>query len=561
VPGLDVHVVLDRDSTLTAGLALNEAGQRVLVLVGAPATAPGARRDFLDWAQALAHVGRVAPTAVVVDHGHTDDGRPFLATYAVPSLADRMRRVGRPTHRTVATIATTVADVLAAAHASGIVHGAVSPATVLLDDEAARLGGFGALAPGLETPLGVWAFTAPEHRAAAATGGIVGTPAADVFGLAATICVARAGMLPWSDPVSWADAAGLPGDGEVWADAIRAALDPDPDRRPTAEEFAAAMREAPETTGDETAARADLRGLIPRAVRRLAAYSIDAMADAGPLVVARVAPPHAPTDGSPRRRMLTRLAGRVTSNEHAAAAPGDVAPLNRSAFGDTFPGDPALTDPVPSDPASSRSAPSYAPSDDSELSIGRALRARPSVGVVAAIATALLLGTGAYAWAQHGPPPASPTASASTTTGSFGAPQTAPTTPARPPTVQLLAGARQAAQSFIHNVGVRNSLACAGAEPGDIVMVSTRSSAISCSSLVQHAESLLGSKTLNAMSAARVEAVTPVSSGANTFGNSANPEAIVSLTDVPHLTPTLRRLEMVLTYRSAQWWIVEVSLG
>jgi hypothetical protein len=544
---LDVHVVLDQDSTLTAGLALNEAGQRVLVLVGAPAMAPGARREFLDWAQALTHVGRVAPTAVMLNRGHTDDGRPFLATYAVPSLADRMRRVGPPTHRTVAKIATAVADVLAAAHATGIVHGAVSPATVLLDDEVVRLGGFGALAPGLETPLGVWAFTAPEHRGAAANGGIVGTPASDVFGLAATICVARAGMLPWSDPVSWADAAGLPVEGEVWADAIRAALDADPDRRPTAEEFAAAMREAPETTGDETAARADLRGLIPRAVRRLAAYSIDAMADAGPLIVARVAPPAAPTDDSPRRRMLTRLASRVASNDDAAAAP--VAPLNRSAFGDAYANEPAPSEPAPTDQAS----------DDSELSIGRALRARPSVGVIAAVATALLLGTGAYAWAQHGPPTASPTASI--TTGSFGAPQTVPTTPARPPTAQLLAGARQAAQSFIHNVGVHSSLACTNAEAGDMVMVSNRASAISCNSLVQHAKSLLGSNTLTAMSAARVEAVNAVSNGANTFGNSVYPEAIVSLTDVPHLKRALHRLDMVLTYRNAQWWIVEVSLG
>jgi hypothetical protein len=547
VPGLDVQVVLDQDSTLTAGLALNEAGRRVLVLVGAPAAAPGARRDFLDWAQALTYVGRVAPTAVVVNHGHTDDGRAFLATYAVPSLADRMRRVGPPTHRAVSRIATTVADVLAAAHASGIVHGAVSPATVLLDGETARLGGFGALAPGFESPLGVWAFTPPEHRGAAANGGIVGSPAADVFGLAATICVARAGMLPWSDPVSWADAAGLP-DGETWADAIRAALDPDPDRRPTAEEFAAAMREAPETTGEETAARADLRGLIPRAVRRLAAYSIDAMADAGPLIVARVAPPAAPTDGSPRRT-LTRLASRMASNEDAAAAP--VAPLDRSAFGDAYLSDPAPTDPAPTDE----------PSDGSELSIGRALRARPSVGVIAAVATALLLGTGAYAWAQHGPPPASPNASTPTATGSFGTPQTTPTTPARPPTAQLLAGARQAAQTFIHNVGVRNALACAGAEPGDIVKVSSRSSAISCNSLVQHATSLLGSNTLSAMSAARVEAVTAVSNGANTFGNSVYPQAIASLTDVPQLARALHRLEMVLTYRSGQWWIVEVSLG
>src|SRR5215475_4684684 len=201
VAGLDVHVVLDQDSTLTAGLALDKSERRVLVLVGAPASAPGTRREFLDWGQALTHVGRVAATAVAVDHGHTDDGRPFLATFAVPSLADRMRRLGSPSHRAISKLASTVADALAAAHATGIVHGAVSPATVLFDGEHVRLGGFGALAPGLETPLGVWAFTAPEHRSAAGNGDIVGTPAADVFGLAATICVAPARIVPWSEAV------------------------------------------------------------------------------------------------------------------------------------------------------------------------------------------------------------------------------------------------------------------------------------------------------------------------------------------------------------------------
>ena len=57
-------------------------------------------------------------------------------------------------------------------------------------------------------------------------------------------------MLPWSDPVSRADAAGLPSGVAVpgWVEVIRAALDPNPDRRPTAEEFATGMR-----SGDEAA--------------------------------------------------------------------------------------------------------------------------------------------------------------------------------------------------------------------------------------------------------------------------------------------------------------------
>ncbi len=293
VPGLSVRAVLDQDALVTAGLALSDRGDRAVLLVGSDVAAPGGRREFLAWSQALADVGRVAPSSRIAGFGHTTEGRPYFAAYVTPSLADRMRLTGPPPHRAVRVIATAVADVLAAAHATGIVHAAVSPATILIDAGQTRLGGFGAAAPGLDAPLGVWAFTAPEHRDAAAAGGIVGTTASDVFSLAATICVARAGMLPWSDPVSWADAAGLPSGAGIpgWVEVIRAALDANPDQRPTAEEFAAGMRSGADPAEEPTGAtRVDLRGLIPREVRRLAAYSVDAMND-GSTVVAWATPP------------------------------------------------------------------------------------------------------------------------------------------------------------------------------------------------------------------------------------------------------------------------------
>src|SRR5262249_50466271 len=276
------------DGLLTAGLARNAAGQRVVLLVSAAVTRPGEREEFTVWGSALTDIGAVARISAIADYGHTEDGRPYLATYVHPSLSDRLRLVGPPPARVIRGLAATVADALAAAHSYGLIHAAVSPATVMMVDDGVRLGGFGATAPGLTGPLGVWAFTAPEHRAAAAAGEIVASPAADVFGLAATVCVALAGVLPWSDPTGWADEADLPAGRGVPAgvQAVGPALAADPDRRPRAEEFAEAMRAAAEPlagddplAGEDKTTRVDLRGLIPRPVRRLAAYSIDAMAD------------------------------------------------------------------------------------------------------------------------------------------------------------------------------------------------------------------------------------------------------------------------------------------
>jgi hypothetical protein len=97
------------------------------------------------------------------------------------------------------------------------------------------------------------------------------------------MCVAMAGVLPWSDPTTWADAADLPSGAAapLWALILRAALNTDPDQRPAAEEFAEALRlSTPDRIPDFSGRKVDLRGLIPRAARRLAATSIDAMADA-----------------------------------------------------------------------------------------------------------------------------------------------------------------------------------------------------------------------------------------------------------------------------------------
>jgi hypothetical protein len=334
VPSLQVRAVLDQDALLTAGLTHAPGGQRVVLLVSAGATRPGEREEFTQWCRALTDVCAVARTSAVADFGHTEDGRPFLATYVHRSLADQLRLVGPPEPRLIRHMGATVADALAASHSYGLVHAAVSPATVMMVDDGVRLGGFGATAPGLTGPLGVWAFTAPEHRAAAAAGESTGSPAGDVFALAATVCVALAGVLPWSDPVSWADAAGLDGgpDAPRWVTAIRAALNADPDKRPSAEEMAEALRSPAAPLPDRPpGAKVDLRGLIPRKVRRLAAYSIDAMADGPTPVVGRAKPGSKGGDAAPedavRKSRGARLAALIRSHRAVAAVVGMVAAL------------------------------------------------------------------------------------------------------------------------------------------------------------------------------------------------------------------------------------------
>ena len=281
-PGLDVRAVLDQDALVTAGLAIDPQGRRVGLLMANRPCDTDQRREFLLWCRSLQQAARVAPIGHIVDYGCTPDGRAFLAQAVTVSLADQLRRVGQPSPERIREMGATVADALAAVHAEGLVHGAVSPATILVYDEGCDLGGFGVTAPGLTGPLGVWAFTPPEHRKGAAEGSPTASAAGDVFALAATLCVALAGTLPWSDPTTWAQAAGVP-DGKrapAWATVLRGALSEDPARRPDARTLAGALRLAPGTPRPDTLGpRLDLRGLIPRAARRLAATSIDAMAE------------------------------------------------------------------------------------------------------------------------------------------------------------------------------------------------------------------------------------------------------------------------------------------
>lgn len=491
IPSLQVRAVLDQDPLLTAGLAIAPGGQRVVLLVSAARARPGEREEFSEWCRALTDISVVARTAAIADFGHTDEGKPFLATYVQRSLADELRLVGPPQPRLIRGMGAAIADALAAAHAYGLVHAAVSPATVLMADDGARLGGFGATAPGLTGPLGVWAFTAPEHRAAASAGDSVGSPAGDVFALAATICVALAGVLPWSDPVGWADAAGLAGGAQAprWVTAVRAALDADPDKRPTAENLAEALRSPAAPLPDRPpGAKVDLRGLIPRQVRRLAAYSIDAMADGPTPSVGRAKPGPGPGPVSPVPVQRRRI--REVVRAHRAAS-----------------------------------------------------------GLVATVTTALVA-TGVYAWAAHGTPSVAAAPQGPTPAEIQAAANIAQMT--------LLAGARQAGETFIHNLGGGSKLTCANAHNAEVVATRKSQTAITCTDLVAHEKTLLSSRTLLEMRTARVLQAVGYDTG--TVAD-PDPHAIISLLYVPDLQGVLKSFEMVMTYHDEQWWVVEVTFG
>lgn len=530
--GLVVRAVLDQDASLTAGLAVDSDGKRVVLLVSALQVRPGEREEFTQWAGALDSIGSVARVARVADYGHTTDGRPYLATYTDRSLADMMRRVGPPERRYVRDIGVTIADALAATHSYGLVHGAVSPATVLLVHDGARLGGFGATAPGLTGSLGVWAFTAPEHRVAAAAGDVVGSPAGDVFALAATICVALAGVLPWSDPVSWADAADVPSgpDAPGWASAIRAALAADPDQRPTAEDMANALR-APVTTPmskntavpmdasmaravaggggagkpsiDRPAVKVDLRGLIPRQVRRLAAQSVDAMADGRSQVVGRAAPAEA-----------------------GAPPAAETSPDN--------PVDEPLAVPAPRRAGRIRQL------------MRSHRRASGAIGAVAALA----IGSAIY---FSGGPNARSASAPKANTGAGAAADAA--------TLAMLDGARQAGQAFLHNIGVRSDIACLDVHGAEVVTVGGPGHPMTCATLLANAKGLLGQATLDKMSEATVLQAVNFPTAGNNGPADPDPHAFISLSYVPSLKKALNKLELVLTFHAGQWWIVQVTFA
>jgi hypothetical protein len=340
VPGFRAEAVLDQDRMATVWLVADASGRSGVLTIGHRVLVEeSTRAAFLDWAQAL---GRAAASPAITDElasGLTDDGRPYLAVATGPgTLADQLTR-GPLSAAVGCAYGQVLAEGLASAHAAGLAHGAVRPATVLVTDNQPTLAGFGLTAPGLGEPLPVDVYTAPEHLDDALGGRPAASPPADVYDLAVTLFVALGGRLPWAEAPASAALRGqplpaVPGlSGELLA-VVQACLAVDPASRPTAaalERILAAIK--PGTEGSSPAT-VDPAGLPGRGIRRVAATIVEEAATAfagavggaaGTAAAARLLgpPPPSPPPAAPP----------VAGPPPAAPPPAAASPVGQTAAG------------------------------------------------------------------------------------------------------------------------------------------------------------------------------------------------------------------------------------
>ncbi|WP_124395880.1 protein kinase domain-containing protein, partial [Rhodococcus wratislaviensis] len=197
----------------------------------------------------------------VLQVGVTENGRPFIVMpyYAQDSLDAKIRRRGPLLLEDALRLGVKMAGVLETAHRQGILHRDVKPGNILLSDYGEpALADFGIahIAGGFETTTGVVtgspAFTAPEVIAGEAP-----SPAADVYGLGATLFAALTGHAAFerrsgeqlvaqflritTEPVPDPREHGIPEDVST---VIEGAMSADRGNRPSATELAQQLREA-----------------------------------------------------------------------------------------------------------------------------------------------------------------------------------------------------------------------------------------------------------------------------------------------------------------------------
>ena len=160
--------------------------------------------------EARALGGLSHPNVITVFDVVVDDGQPVVVLELVPSrnLATMIGEQGALTAAQAAVVGFATAGGLRAAHRSGITHRDVKPGNVLIaDDGRVKLTDFGIARNAADAPmtsvglvLGSPAYIAPEVAA-----GQPVTPAADLWGLGATLFAAVEGRPPYDvhgDPVS-----------------------------------------------------------------------------------------------------------------------------------------------------------------------------------------------------------------------------------------------------------------------------------------------------------------------------------------------------------------------
>ncbi|WP_261560791.1 serine/threonine-protein kinase, partial [Frankia tisae] len=189
--------------------------------------------------------------AAVLDADLTSE-RPWMATEYVEgrSLADAVATRGELDDRLVHGLAIGLADALVAIHAAGVVHRDLKPANILLAWDGPKVIDFGIAHAGDNTShtrtgmlIGTLVWMAPEQLRGERAG-----PPADIFAWGACVAFAAAGRPPFRG--ERAEAVGMqiltaePDLDDLPADllgVVRAALDKEPARRPTATELLARL--------------------------------------------------------------------------------------------------------------------------------------------------------------------------------------------------------------------------------------------------------------------------------------------------------------------------------
>jgi hypothetical protein len=221
---------------------------------GLPATqAEDLRERALREARAIASLSH--PNVITLHDVVREEGAPFVVMELLTarSLAGLLTDNGPLSVSQAATIGDALAAALAAAHAAGITHRDVKPGNVLVsDDGRVKLTDFGIARNVSEVTmtsaglmLGSPAYMAPE----VASGKKV-TPAADMWGLGATLYAATEGEPPYDadgDPLATASAVvhddvPEPGPGPL-AEVIRGLMTKDPEARLTPADVRASLHD------------------------------------------------------------------------------------------------------------------------------------------------------------------------------------------------------------------------------------------------------------------------------------------------------------------------------
>ncbi|MEV6335394.1 protein kinase [Nocardia vinacea] len=218
------------------------------------------RERFFREQQAMGRLTGHPNIVTVLQVGVTASGHPYLVMpyHPLDSLDAWIRRQGPLPVRTVLWIGVKVAGALESAHRLGIVHRDVKPGNILLTDygePALTDFGIARMSGGFQTATGILtgspAFTAPE-----VLGGEAATPAADVYGLGATLFCALTGHAAFerrngeqvvaqflritSQPVPDLRDSGIPDDLSA---VVESAMSRDPRRRPSATGIGEAIRQ------------------------------------------------------------------------------------------------------------------------------------------------------------------------------------------------------------------------------------------------------------------------------------------------------------------------------